>query len=180
MRPRDEELMERYATGDLSAFRLLFPRYEKKIYNFFARRLADRERAKDLFQEAFLRLHRTRHRFDPRQSFAAWFFTIANNLVRDELRMKRGIQFEAIDEEDSLPASGLATPEESMRMTETREKVESALNMLPETQREVLLLSRVEGLRHKEIGGITGRSEVAVRQLLYRALQNLKRYLAEA
>jgi RNA polymerase sigma-70 factor (ECF subfamily) len=179
MGPSDEKLMGRYAAGDLLAFRELYSRYEKRIYNFFLRRLGDPERAADLFQEAFLRLHRNRGRYDSRRSFAAWFYTIANNLVRDEMRMRRGIHFEAIEEEDSLPASSFAAPEESRAMTEIREKVESALKMLPETQKEVLLLSRFEGLSHREIAGITGRSNVAVRQLLYRALQNLRRQLSD-
>lgn len=175
----DEKLMGRYAAGDLSAFSELFSRYEKRIYNFFIRRLGNPDGAADLFQEAFLRLHRSRHRFDSRQSFAAWFYTIANNLVRDEMRMRRGIHFEAIEEEDSLPASSFATPEESRAMTEIREKVESCLKKLPETQKEVLLLSRFEGLSHREIATIIGRTEVAVRQLLYRALQNLRRQLSD-
>lgn len=123
-----------------------------------------------------MRLHRNRDNFDFRRSFAAWFYTIANNLVRDELRVKRGIQFEAI-EENSLPPSGLVTPEESRGMTEMREKIDLVLKMLPEPQREVLLLSRFEDLSHNEIAGITGKSEAAVRQLLYRALQNLRRQL---
>ncbi len=177
MPPSDEKLMRMYAAGDPLAFESLFSRYEKRIYNFFLRRLQDTDRAADLFQEAFLRLHRNRHNFDPRRSFAAWFYTIANNLVRDELRMKRGIQFEAIEVEDTLPASGEATPEESRAMTEIGEKVDRALKVLPEPQREVLLLSRFEGLSHKEIAEIAGRSQVAVRQLLYRALQNLRRQL---
>ncbi len=177
MRPSDEKLMRMYAAGDPLAFQLLFSRYEKRIYNFLLRRIGDVDRAKDLFQETFLRLHRNRDNFDTRRSFAAWFYTIVNNLVRDELRMKRGIQFEAIEAEDTLPASSVATPEESRSMSETKVKVDGALKNLPEPQREVLLLSRFEDLSHNEIAGITGKSEAAVRQLLYRALQNLRRQL---
>ncbi len=111
MRPSDEKLMRMYAAGDPVAFQLIFSRYEKRIYNFLLRRIGDADRAKDLFQEIFLRLHQNRDSFDPRRSFAAWFFAIANNLVRDELRRKRGIQFEAIEAEDALPASSVVTPE---------------------------------------------------------------------
>lgn len=183
MSPSDEKLMRGYAAGDLSAFGELYSRYEKKIYNFFLRRLGDPERAADLFQEAFLRLHRNRAHFDTRQSFAPWFYTIANNLVRDELRAKHGVQFETyietIEVEDSPPPSSLAGPEESMAAAEFREKLEKALATLPETQKEVLILSRFEGLKHGAIARITGRSEVAVRQLLYRALQNLRRQLSD-
>ncbi len=103
--------------------------------------------------------------------------TIANNLVRDELRRKRAIQFDAIETEESLPDSGLATPEESVEMSEIKESVESALRMLPEPQREVLLLARLEGISHEEVAEITGRSPAAVKQLLYRALGNLRRQL---
>ena len=179
MLPSDERLMRRYAAGDDSAFRLLFSRYERKIYNFFMRRIGNVERAADLFQETFLRLHQNRHRFDSSRPFAPWLYTIANNLVRDELRMKRGIQFDVIEEE-SLPPSMLATLEESMAATEIVEKVELALKILPESQREVLLLSKSKGLTHRQIAEITSRSEAAVKQLLYRGLQNLKRHLAEA
>lgn len=171
--------MEGYAASDLSAFRELYSRYEKRIYNFFLRRLGNPDRAADLFQEAFLRLHRNRHRFDSRQSLAAWFFTIANNLVRDEFRKQRGVQCEAIEAEDSLPPSRLAGPEESMTAAELSKKLEKAWKMLPEAQKEVLTLSRFEGLKHGMIATITGRSEVAVRQLLYRALQNLRGHLTE-
>ena len=169
--------MRKYAAGDVSAFRLIYSRYEKKVYGFFLRRLRDPDWAANLFQEAFMRLHRNRDNFDPSRSFAAWFYTIVNNLVRDELRRKRGIQFEAIEAEDALPASSVATPEESRAMSETKVKVDGALKNLPEPQREVLLLSRFEDLSHNEIAGITGKSEAAVRQLLYRALQNLRRQL---
>jgi RNA polymerase sigma-70 factor (ECF subfamily) len=62
-----------------------------------------------------------------------------------------------------------------MELSELKEKIESALATVPDAQKEVLLLSRFEGLRHSEIAEITGRSEVAVRQLLYRALRNLRR-----
>lgn len=169
----------KYAKGDPSAFRQLFDRYEKRIYNFFFRRLRDTDRARDLFQELFLRLHRNRHRFDPLRPFSVWFFTIANNLVRDELRMRRGIDFERIETENALPPSRLPTPEESAAGTEIGEKVALAIQTLPEAQKEVLLLARFEGLRHGQIADITGRSAVAVRQLLYRALQNLQRELSD-
>lgn len=167
--------MRRYAAGDVSAFRALYSRYEKRIYNFFVRRLGNPDRASDLFQEAFLRLHGNRHRFDSRQSFAAWFFTIANNLVRDDLRGRRGIQFQDLEEEELSLASPGAGPEQMMELSELKEKIESALATVPDAQKEVLLLSRFEGLRHSEIAEITGRSEVAVRQLLYRVLRNLRR-----
>ena len=171
--------MRMYAAGDLSAFKELYARYEKRIYNFFLRRLQDTDRAADLFQEAFLRLHRNRDRFDSSRPFAPWFYAIANNLVRDELRQKKGVQFETMGDEDSLPPSRSPRPDELVARTEKKEKIEAALNSLPEGQREVLLLSRFEGLRHGVIAKITGRSEVAVRQLLYRALQNLRRQLSD-
>lgn len=174
----DEKLMTMYAGGKAFAFRELFSRYEKRIYNFFLRRLGDPDRAADLFQETFLRLHRNRHRFDSRYPFAAWFYAIANNLVRDELRRKRVVQFETIEAEDCLPPSGLAGPEESMTGAESREKIARALETLPEAQKEVLILSRFEGLKHAMVARITGRSEVAVRQLLYRALHSVRRQLS--
>ena len=73
----DEVLMRRYARGDFSAFDELFRRFEPRAFAYFLKRTRSRERAQDLYQELFLRLHRNRHGYDPDRAFAPWFFQIA-------------------------------------------------------------------------------------------------------
>src|SRR5262245_31872249 len=81
---RDEVLMERYARGDSVAFDELFRRYEPQAYAFFLKRTRSPERARDLYQELFLRIHRARAVYDPSRPFAPWFFHIAHHLLLDD------------------------------------------------------------------------------------------------
>ncbi len=82
----DETLMERYVEGDAVAFDELFRRYERRAFAFFARRTRSADRAEDLYQELFLRIHRARHAYDPRRPFAPWLFQIAHHLLIDDKR----------------------------------------------------------------------------------------------
>src|SRR5262245_22753858 len=82
----DEALMERYANGDAAAFEALFQRYELRAFSYFVKRTGSRDRAQDLYQELFLRVHRARHAFDPGREFAPWFFHIAHHLLIDDER----------------------------------------------------------------------------------------------
>lgn len=65
----DETLMAAYRDGDAVAFEELFRRYESRAYGFFLKRTASPERAQDLYQELFLRVHRARDRYDPARPF---------------------------------------------------------------------------------------------------------------
>src|SRR5215470_14100314 len=86
MEPSDEVLMRRYARGDEAAFQLLFRRYRRPVFEFFRRRTQSDERAADLSQELFLRLHSARATFRPDGAFQPWFFRIARHLCIDDLR----------------------------------------------------------------------------------------------
>src|SRR5215831_17545042 len=85
----DEILMAAYQAGSQDAFRQLFDRHAGSVYGFLVRRLGDNALAEDLYQEAFLRLHRARHSYDSRRPFRAWLFTIVHNLLNDALRRRR-------------------------------------------------------------------------------------------
>ena len=78
--------MARYADGDTESFDPLFQRYEARAYSFFLKRTGSPERAEDLYQELFLRIHRARHRFDAARPFAPWLFQIAHPLLVDDQR----------------------------------------------------------------------------------------------
>jgi len=81
MQRSDETLMARYADGDARAFGELFRRYEPRAYASFLKRTASPERAQDLYQELFLRIHRARDRYDAERPFAPWLFQIAQSTV---------------------------------------------------------------------------------------------------
>ncbi|RMD93756.1 MAG: RNA polymerase sigma factor, partial [Calditrichaeota bacterium] len=177
----DEALMALYQQGEMQAFEFLYTRYEKKIYNFLLRRIGDVESAQELFQNVFLTLHRNRHQFDTKLNFSTWFFTMANNLLKNEFkrlyRMRKNLEhvlinFTAIDSNN-----GHAELEELIIKQENTQLIKKALSALPESQREILLLSKFEGFTYPEIAEIMGCSVASVKQKAYRAYLTLREKL---
>jgi len=167
--------MEMYQDGDMEAFNEIFGRYERKLYNFFLGRLRNTSDCDDLYQKTFLKLHKSKHRYDPRKSFKPWFFTIAYNVLRDEFKRPSHTKEVLVGDEDPAIYDDVdrATPEKTTLTKEMSMKVQQALASLPEDQRDVIRLSKFELLNYKEIGRILSRSENAVKQLAHRGYQNL-------
>lgn len=165
----DEQLMIRYQDSDEAAFKEIYARYGKKIYRFFMRRLGQPDDCAELFQETFLRLHRSRSSYKPEMSFKTWLYAIAHNLIRDRFRDKkfsRTSQLSALSEnviEKAVPDGSL-----------TRASFKEAFETLTDEQKEAIILSRFDGLRYNEIAAIMGRSTDAVNQLVQRALRHLR------
>ena len=174
MEAPDRELMDRYAHGDTSAFDELFQRYEGRVYSYFLRRSRSADRARDLYQELFLRLHRFRSRFDPSQEFAPWFFQIARRVWLDELRR---LHREARSDE---PASDLADEPVAERWLSARQEVGELLAVLPVAHAQVAVASKLGGAGYAELSRKLGKSEAALKQIGARALRKLRAAKATA
>lgn len=176
----DEELMERYQSGEEAAFEEIYARYGKKIYGFLMRRLRHPDDSAELFQETFLRVHKGRSLYRPEMPFKAWVYTIANNLVRDRVRAKaRSGAFRALNEEENSEGNSIVegvTPDGSDKLLSFKE----AFAKLTDDQREAVVLSRFQGLRYEEIGRVMGRSTEAVNQLIQRAMHHLRECIDES
>lgn len=169
----DELLMARYADGDALAFDELFRRYEGRAYAFFFERTRSRELTQDLYQEVFLRVHRSRDRFDASRPFAPWFFQIAHRLVIDE-RRRAFWSREVPGETEGL----LVEHRTSEAQAADREQAGQLLEALSPEERYVVLSARIEGLGYAELAARLGRSAAAVRQLASRATRRLHRAAA--
>ena len=179
----DEQLMNSYGRlGESLAFQELYRRYENRLYVFFSRRLysSPKETAADLFQKTWLKVHLARAQFDHTQKFSSWFFAIAFNCLRDHWgsAYERGrMAYESSEAAlAQLPAEDI---EEKILLNEELMQVRTALERLPASQREAVLLSEWDGLSALEIGNVLELSENAVRQLLFRARNRLKALLKE-
>ena len=173
----DEILMAAYQAGNRAAFGELFARHGGSVYGFLARRLPDRSLADDLYQEAFLRLHRARATYDSRRPFRAWLFGIVHNLVTDAYR-SRGRAPETVGDAPVERGSEAPSPERVVTARETAATLQEAIAQLSDDEATALVLARVEGLDYDEIGGVLGRSAAATKQLAYRALKRVRAMMA--
>jgi len=168
----DDELMRRYAAGDAGAFERLYERYEGRVYGFCLRRLGDPDAAADAFQDAWRRVVDARRGYEPRGRFESWLFTLVRRACADVRRAGRDhASLEAMNGAEGRPASGEPAPEARVAREET---LRSLLALLTDGQREALLLSKYEGFTYAEVAEMTGSTEAAVKQRVYRALKKLR------
>lgn len=170
--PTDEALMSAYRNGDPSAFRALFERWAPSVGRLM-RRAVREEDARDLVQQTFLQLHRSRHDFDRRARLRPWLFTIALNLRRDYVR-RRGRQpvevpFDGAKAVSPHPVERLASAQQT-RM---------ALEVVTPRQREIVELHFFNGLTFPELAQVLGISTSAAKVAAHRAYKRMRSYLQE-
>lgn len=165
----DETLMARYVAGDAEAFDELFRRYEPRAYAFFVKRTGSPQRAEDLYQELFLRIHRARDRYDPTRAFTPWFFQIANRLLIDDRR--RAFRSHEVQIEDWDPCS--SQPAAEVEATH-RELADQLLHRMSHEERYIVLSAKVEGIDYRELADHLGKSVDAVKKMASRAIQRVR------
>jgi RNA polymerase sigma-70 factor (ECF subfamily) len=153
--------------------------YGKATYNFAFRLTHNEADARDLSQEAFIRVYRAWRSFQPGTSFLSWIYRIVTNLYRDELRRKKGRYQEEIPD-DNARAPGqserLATsPIDEFVESQLSERMARSLEQLSPEQRQVVILADIEEYSYQEIAEIMGCSIGTVRSRLHRARALLRR-----
>jgi RNA polymerase sigma-70 factor (ECF subfamily) len=184
----DLELLGRFHTGDHAAFAALLARYQRPVFNFILRSLAERQVAEDLTQEVFLRVIQGAAGFQSQAKFSTWLFTIARNICVDHGRRMKHRKHASLDATasdsdavrlvDRLPHSQPGT-DRSAASPRIRERVSRALEQLPHEQREVFLLRQVDDLPFAEIAVICGIPENTVKSRMRYALERLQAALAD-
>jgi RNA polymerase sigma-70 factor (ECF subfamily) len=183
----DGEVVQAFLDGDARAFTEIVLRYQGRLLNFVYRTIGDRERAEDLVQEAFVRVHRHLHRFDPSRKFSTWIYTIASNLAKNELRNRSRnplVLFQTLRrqwEADHRPLEfedPTGRPDDAFHRRHLREQVEWAVAQLPEHHRVVFVLRELEGKSYEEIAEISGCNLGTVKSRLNRARANFAAIIA--
>jgi RNA polymerase sigma-70 factor (ECF subfamily) len=183
----DASVVAAYLNGRPEAFQELVERYQKRLLNFVYRTIGDRERAEDLVQEVFIRVHRHLHRFDQTKKFSTWIYTIASNLAKNELRNRSRnplVLFQAMKknwEADHRPLQfedPNHRPDDLYRKRHLRELVEWAVAQLPEHHREVFVLRELEGKSYEDIAEITSCNLGTVKSRLNRARNRFAQVVA--
>jgi len=150
--PTDENLLERVGRRDHDAFELLYRRYSRSVLGLALRRLGDRGRAEDALQETFTAIWRAAKTYRPERGPAApWLFAVARNSISDRGRARREPPAEAPDE-----ASTKAGPDEQAELSWLSWRVHSALELLPDHERQLIELAYWSGLSQSEIASLVG------------------------
>jgi RNA polymerase sigma-70 factor, ECF subfamily len=174
----DSSVVASHLAGDPQAFEELVDRYQRRLLNFVYRTIGDRERAEDLVQEVFIRVHRHLARFDQTKKFSTWIYTIASNLAKNELRNRSRnplVLFQTIKknwEADHRPLQfedPQNRPDDLYRKRHLRQLVDWSVAQLPEHHRVVFVLRELEGKTYEEIADITGCNLGTVKSRLNRA-----------
>jgi RNA polymerase sigma-70 factor, ECF subfamily len=154
--------------------------YGKATYNYALRLTHNDADARDLTQEAFIRVYRAWRSFKPGTSFHSWIYRIVTNLHRDELRRRKGRYQEEIPDDNERQGPGgerplAVEPIEEYVEGHLSEPVSKALGSLTPQQRQIVVLADIEECTYQEIAEIVGCSIGTVRSRLHRAREQLRK-----
>jgi RNA polymerase sigma factor (sigma-70 family) len=175
----DHERMAAVARGDLSSMNEIYRNRHRPLFRFFYRLTNRQAMAEDLVHEVFLRMIRYRHTYQAEKenaeasgAFESWMYRIARNTLADHARKHRHEVAAGEGELESI-ASARPTPFEATSKRQDLALLHRALRKLPEDKRELLVLTRFQGLSYEQIGGILGCEAGTVKGRVFRAMKEL-------
>ncbi len=177
--------------GDDEAFEKIVLKYQGPAFNIALRMLADREEAKDLAQEVFIKVYRSLRSFRSESRFSHWFYTVLVNSCRSRLKhLRRRGFYRDIPLDDPVALEDGAPPRqwpdrspgaaELLEKKQTEELIQEKMKLVPDDFRDVLILRDVQGLAYEEIAAATGLNVGTVKSKLHRGRMIMKGLLTEA
>jgi RNA polymerase sigma-70 factor (ECF subfamily) len=174
----DEQLLVEAAQKDPSRFAQLYEAHFERVYAYIAVRVRNRDEAEDLTAEVFHKALAHLPRFESRGApFAAWLYRIAANAIADRSRDRNQEAAQQSEMRIPEPATEATAPRE-MEEVERRARLFRLVDALPADQRLVVRLRFNEEKSVREIAAALGKSEGAVKQLQFRALERLRTRMA--
>lgn len=152
-----------------SVFNNIFRTNSKTIFNYIYYKFGNEEKAHDAVQEAFMKLWENCAKVAPEKA-KSFVYTCANNLYLNVIKAEK-VRLKYADK--SLKNTN-ESPEFLMEENEFKEKLDNALNSLPENQRTTFLLNRIDGKKYKEIAEMEGVSIKAIEKRMHLALKSLR------
>lgn len=180
----DQQLIHLYMDGNADALSTLVLRYKDKIFTSIYLLVKDRYLAEDMFQDVFIRVIDTLKsgRYTDEGKFLPWALRIAHNMCVDHFRkVKRSPSIKTSDDRDIFEVLNFSEPgaEHKIMQNQSHERVRKLIDMLPEDQREVIIMRHYADLSFKEIADLTKCSiNTALGRMRY-GLINLRRMMTE-
>lgn len=174
----DEDLMGLLRKKDQRAFEVLYDRYSERMLNYFYKMLwQDKEKAQDFMHDLFAKIIEKPESFDVKRNFKTWFFSIANNMCKNEYR-KQGIRSEVHGtvEHDIKGESGDAAPRQ-VDHNNFNQALSAALDDLDEVKKNTFILRYQDEMSIKEISEVMECSEGTVKSRLFYTLKFLNEKL---
>lgn len=187
----DLTLVQRAREGDQRAFKLLVERYQRKVYSIAVGMVKDKEEARDVAQEAFVKVYKYLEHFKGDASFYTWLYRITVNICIDALRRKGSKGDEHVEFDETLKldtaeagigalGSRLGTnPQKSALRRELAERITAAIQELPEAHRKILLLREVEGMSYEDLSRTLEIPKGTVMSRLFHARLKMQKILRE-
>ncbi|HZJ98795.1 MAG TPA: RNA polymerase sigma factor [Tissierellaceae bacterium] len=169
----DEKLFKRIGANDMEALEELYNLTERTLYAYTLSIVKDHDETLDLMQETYIKIMSSAHLYKPMGKPLAWMFTIAKNLYLSKIRkMKREINMDSMEVEDDVRFSYVTDSDDKMVL-------ETALNILTEEERQIILLHAVSGMKHREIAESIGLKLSTTLSKYHRALKKIREHLTE-
>ena len=186
----DSELMLRFGDGDERAFALLFERHQQPVYRFILRSCGQQAVADELVQDVFERVINAADSYEPSAKFTTWLYTIARHRCIDRARRHSRVDVyslqnhvddgdEAREHQDLLADEKAVAPGVELDRRAFRDRLQQALETLPDKQREVFILREISGLKFREIAEVVDTKVPTVKSRLRYALGKLRGELEE-
>jgi RNA polymerase sigma-70 factor (ECF subfamily) len=167
----DNQLMEDVRDGRVEKMAILFERHHVALFNFFLRLTGNRAASEDLVQDVFTRILKYRATYQGEDRFAVWMYKIARNAHIDHLR-KRKETFPFDEQFDQAPSPDPAPEDRVVREQESALLARALARLSPKKQ-EILVLSRFQNLKYREIAELLDCPIGTVKGLVHRAIQEL-------
>jgi RNA polymerase sigma-70 factor (ECF subfamily) len=182
----DRTLVDLVLDGDQAAYKVLVERYQARVFAVAYGVLHNREDAREVSQEAFIKAYRNLPGFRRDASFYTWIYRITVNLGIDFQRRSYRKRETELDEARITPETAhhtgprpMATPTQNLERKQLAQRLKAAIDMLPADQRTAIVLREIEGLSYKEIAEAMGCAEGTVMSRLYYGRQKLQQILAD-
>jgi RNA polymerase sigma-70 factor, ECF subfamily len=180
----DTALMLKVSAGDVPSFELLLERNRTSVINHLYRLVRNRAIAEELAQDVFLRVYRSRGTYQPGAKFATWLFRITTNVAlnfrRDTRRESGHLRLdEAVPNARKIePVDQTPRADQLLAQDDHAKQIRAAVESLPAKQLAAVLLHKYEGMDYAEIAEVLDCSISALKSLLFRAYETLRRRLA--
>ncbi len=187
----DRELVERVQEGDQDAFRILFDRYHRRAHAVAFGVVKNHQDAADVVQDGFVKVHRHIGQFQGSSSFYTWLYRIIMNLAIDHVRRRKNAKGVEYDdgvgrEADEIAGDGTllprildANPSKTVIRRELLEKIQAALDELPEYHRAVIVLREIDGLSYEEMSEVLEVPKGTIMSRLFHARKKMQSALSE-